>query len=121
MSEKAGTMDIKVGCDIVHIPTFEDSVRSGADLFLARILRPPEQSRYTTGESQAGVFALKEAVMKALGVPAGSWHDIEVANTPDGKPMVSLLQYRSTIDSSDVSIAHHGEYAIAVVVFSIVR
>ena len=61
----------------------------------------------------AGVFAAKEAVVKALGVSAGSWRSIHLTYLANGRPQAELLVPLKNPASCDLSIAHDGDYAIA--------
>jgi phosphopantetheine--protein transferase-like protein len=107
-------MQVKTGVDIVHLPTFSKSLDGGGEAFLARLFTDGEIKKQRV-EHIAGLFALKEAVIKALGLPAGSWHTIIVRHESTGKPIVSVDGQAPS--SVDVSIAHHYEYAVASVVF----
>ena len=73
----------------------------------------------------AGRFAVKEAVLKALGTGwrgGIQWTDIETVPDPLGKPLTTLtgqtreLAARLGIQRLLVSISHAGEYAIASVI-----
>ena len=66
----------------------------------------------------AGTFAVKEAAFKALALPKGDWHLLEVRHDPEGKPSLAFaLEYDSRhILSCDVSISHSGGYVVACVV-----
>ncbi len=61
----------------------------------------------------AGIFAAKEAVIKALGLPSDSWHSIQVSHNLNGAPKVAIHYSRFTIHDSSLSISHDGNYAIA--------
>ncbi len=66
----------------------------------------------------AARFAGKEAVAKALGTGIGEklfWHDIEILNTPEGKPVVQLSSKVSQKGSLQVllSLSHCKAYASA--------
>jgi len=114
-------MHIKVGCDIINIKRFERSIKKSGQKVLNRIFSTHELSNFHSIESLAGIFAAKEAVIKALGellkLKAGDWHNIEITKNEKGKPEVKILKNNEKILSGDISISHDGEYAIAVVVF----
>lgn len=110
-------MMVRVGCDIAHVPTYARSSARGKEEFLKRVFHEEELTRHTSEESRAGVFAAKEAIMKALGYVPGSWLNIMVGKESSGKPTATLLTNTKNITSYDVSISHHGEYAMAVAVF----
>lgn len=82
----------------------------------ARIERSAEPAA-----SSAGLFAAKEALFKALRLPAGSfWTDIEVTHDPHGAPVfrfhghaADFLREHGLV--AHLSISHSGDYASAVV------
>jgi holo-[acyl-carrier protein] synthase len=70
----------------------------------------------------AARFAAKEAVLKALGTglgPGVRWTDVEVVNTPLGRPRVRLnggaarRAAQAGASSVEISLSHSGDYAIA--------
>ena len=69
-------------------------------------------------ERLASVFAAKEAAYKALALPKGNWHIVEVCHASEGKPYLAFAaEYdASPILSCDLSISHHGGYVVASVV-----
>lgn len=115
-----------MGCDIVSIPRFRKIlVRTPA---IRRRIFLPEEEKGASMERLAGIFAAKEAVIKAFGIPAGRWHEIEVSYHKNGKPQIKLLgrsasKLKGILGSGaskcrgEVSIAHDGDYAMAFVVF----
>src|SRR3990170_8428085 len=92
------------------------SLESGGGTMLRRLFHPSEASADSL-ERLAGIFAAKEAAFKALGMPRGNWHIVEIKYDREGKPGIIFAPEfdRSLIISVDVSIAHGGEYAIACV------
>ena len=115
-------MQIKTGCDLVYIPKFKDSLtRNPSNNLLARIFTPHELHNNPEIQSLAGKFAAKEAIFKALEfLKPGSWHQIEIINLSSGKPVIKLLDSHHTkIVSSDISISHDGDYAMACCCFLI--
>ena len=107
-------MDIRTGIDIVFIPRFSQSIEMHGNSFTAKIFT--ESERELTTESLAGIFAAKEAVIKALSLSPNRWHEIEIAHTTEGRPY--LASYPGpTPTSTDLSISHQGEYAVAHTVF----
>lgn len=114
------------GVDLVHLPRIERIWREHGDHFLRRIYTAAEREYCLDGRVQvqrlAGRFAVKEAVMKALGTGwrgGIEWTDIETIADPLGKPVVSL--HGQTAQAARdrgithwlVSISHAGEYALA--------
>lgn len=118
---------IGVGTDLVDIvrlermldrrPKLADRLFSVEELAYASGLRRP-------GPTLAGRFAVKEAVMKALGVGLGAvdWTDISVARLPGGRPSLSVGGRAARLADSrgvggwHVSISHTDTMASAVVV-----
>ena len=103
-------MRISVGNDIVYIPRVKELVQSGA---LPRILQPSEIVR-STDEHIAGLIALKEAAIKALGLSADDWLSIRIKRQGD-KPYIDLMGNDDGIQSIDCSVSHDKDYAFAVV------
>ncbi len=108
---------VRTGVDLVAIALFERSLRRGGEPFRRRLFHPTEAAG-ASPERLAGVFAAKEAAFKALELPAGHWHVVEVVHRPDGRPCLRFApEYdASRIASLDVSITHDDTYAFASVV-----
>lgn len=116
-----------VGVDLVEIPTLKRSVTRWGDKFLRRVFTPAEV-RYARGKRTmyqhlAGRFAVKEAVLKALGDWKGKvvlpMRHIEVVNDATGKPRVRWAGARPPIPRSYqvmVSLSHTHHYAVATAV-----
>lgn len=108
---------MKIGCDIVYIPRFQKVlVRTPA--MRSRIFLPQEE-KGASYEKLAGIFAAKEAIIKASGLKAGDWLKIEIVKDKNGRPGIKLENLNKKIVSQDISISHDGEYAMAVVIFII--
>lgn len=97
---------------MVYMPRFKKSARTGGQNFLARVFLQEELENQEVSHL-AGVFAAKEAVMKALGMNPGSWHDIKIIHKPSGEPAVKILTSRYATYNSSLSISHDGSYIIA--------
>lgn len=109
-------MDIEIGTDIVQISEFKK--RAITDLMFRNIftdseLRGNVDFSFFAHDHLAGIFAAKEAFMKAYGKKV-DWHDIWIEKNKNGKPILhsSLL---SPYDVVKVSISHDGHYAVATV------
>lgn len=109
-------MKIKVGSDILQLKKFRATFKKypekfERDIFFERELQNLEISHL------AGLFAAKEAVIKALDLKPGSWKLIEIKNIKSGKPVLNFNKDidKKNIKSCDLSISHHGDYVIAVV------
>ncbi len=109
-------MKIKTGIDIVNRKRFQASLKAGKEAFLDRLFLPQEL-RQNTPDQLASIFALKEAIMKALDKPR-IWHSICTNRKASGKVECSFtdVSVAQMISSLDTSIAHEGEWIIAVVV-----
>jgi holo-[acyl-carrier protein] synthase len=115
---------IGIGIDVVDLARFVQSLERTPGL-LDRVLTNDEQHNATGGqlalESLAARFAVKEAVAKVLGAPAGlNFHDVQVSN--GGAPTISLTDTVARraqelgITNWHVSITHDGPVAIAYVI-----
>ncbi len=115
-----------VGIDIVDVPRFT-IVLARRPRIVERLFTPGEQ-RDARGrpERLAARFAAKEAVMKSLGVGAGSvpWKSIEVERAPSGAPSVLLhgaaaeLAVERGVTELHISLTHTAMSAAAFVVTS---
>lgn len=110
-------MNIKIGCDIINIGKLEKSAHRGKEKFLNKIFTPRELTGEPSWETLAGIFAAKEAVVKALGIPAGKWQEIEILKEESGKPRLEIKGRLHAYKSHDISVSHDGDYAIAFVCF----
>src|SRR5262245_58857744 len=114
-----------VGVDLVKIQRIKKAVKRWDRRFLNRIFTPIEQE-YSYRQKQpflhlAGGFAVKEAVLKAMGTGLRSgirWIEIEVVDQPGGKPEVrvsgrvkSLMRQRR-VKEIYVSISHDTDYSV---------
>ncbi|MBI2171414.1 MAG: holo-ACP synthase [Chloroflexi bacterium] len=110
-------LEVRTGIDLVRLAEFQHSLQDGGEALLRRLFHPSEVQGASV-ERLAGIFAAKEAAYKALSLPKGDWHVIEIRYTPDGKPSLAFgPEYdASRVVSCDLSISHHGEYVVASVV-----
>ena len=118
---------ISHGIDIVEISRIEQMVdRHGYDglsrIFTAKEIDYARQFKKNPAERLAGRYAVKEAVLKALGTGLRdgiNMNDIETINDDLGKPVVSLSGKAKEkaeeieIKGFDVSISHAGGIAMA--------
>lgn len=112
-------MIIKTGCDVVHIGRFQKSADGGGGHFLNNIFSSHELATTANTKSLAGIFAAKEAVLKALELNPGDWKKVEIVKDVSGRPKALLRDSKGNISSHDISISHDGEYAFATAVFLI--
>ena len=105
---------IKVGIDLVWNKRFEKFV--GKKGFLERVF---QQSELKEKRKLAGKFALKEAVMKALGRKV-DWHEIEIKSI-SGKPMIMISERIKPggFKGIEGSVSHDGEYTIGIVIVEV--
>jgi holo-[acyl-carrier protein] synthase len=117
-----------VGLDLVEIDRVAESLKRHGQAFAERILHPDEDAeRVRTAEGAthlAGLFAAKEAVMKALGV--GLWkfafRDVEVVRARSGAPSLALrgraeeLAGARGVRAWQLSLSHTDATAIAVAI-----
>ena len=119
-----------IGVDIVDIARIQALLDRYGERFLARVYTGAEVEYALRGankaERLAGRFAVKEAVMKALGTGKSQgilWRDVETLRGRFGKPEVhlhgqavrcaKLLRQSGTVH---VSITHDGGKAVAFVI-----
>lgn len=110
-------MNVRTGIDIVDIPAFQKAVQKGGTSFLDRCFHEDERGN-TSAEHLSGIFAAKEAVVKALSLPAGSWLNIRIKHDDTGRPVVVLnnekiMTNEGAINSIDISISHTDSVAAA--------
>ena len=123
-----------IGVDVVHVPDFERQLSDGASCFVEKVFTAQERldaeaSSVPTHEHLAGVWAAKEAVVKAVsGARVGSvplldsidMKEIEVLHDPWWRPYVrahgSLVRVLDHLGAERVlvSISHDGPVAVAV-------
>lgn len=122
-------MIVGIGVDIVDIARVHGLLERYRDRFARRVFTDAE-NRYAnrsvkSAERLAGRFAVKEAVLKALGTGKSQgilWRDVETVPGPKGKPKVNLYgnayKYLKFLKASQVhvSISHDGGKAVAFVV-----
>jgi holo-[acyl-carrier protein] synthase len=100
---------MKIGTDIVKISRIENSIKS--EHFKESVFTANEIDYCKNAENFAGLFAGKEAYLKALGTGINCrLNTVEIVHDDKGKP------YLKNISNSDLSISHDGEYAIATVI-----
>jgi holo-[acyl-carrier protein] synthase len=121
-------MILGIGNDIVEIDRIRQSYEKHKDHFLSKLFTEKEQKyclKFTDPIPRiAGRFAVKEAIVKALGTGFGkevSWKEIEVINNDKGKPEVflyGLMKEKTLHTKIHVSISHCESFASAVAVWT---
>ncbi len=107
---------IRVGVDIVQVSRFEKKFKENKKYFEEKVFLPEELAD-ARPEHLAGIFAAKEAVIKALGLKSGQWQEIVISHQENGKPFISKIPAQFQDLKSDLSLSHDGDYAVAFVVF----
>ena len=109
-----------VGVDLVDVTRFEEHLERTPKL-RERLFTPVELEG--SAQSIAARFAAKEALVKALGSPAGlNWQEIEITKNMSGKPEIKTVGISAStvaaagISKLHLSISHDGGMAIAMVV-----
>ena len=115
---------VGIGVDVVDLARFSGVVERTPGI-IDRLFTKAEQTSAEGHQlpliSLAGRFAVKEAVVKALGAPVGmEWHDCEVSN--GGAPQISVRGSVAKVADDQgvtnwhVSLSHDGPVAIAYVI-----
>ncbi len=118
-----------IGVDIVDVARIAGLLERHGERFLARVFTDSEKDYAMKGANPAerlgGRFAVKEAVMKALGTGKAQgilWRDVETVRGPMGRPVIRLhgqavkwLKWRGG-ETVHVSITHDGGKAVAFVI-----
>ena len=102
------------GVDLVYLPRFKEALKKGGQQFLHRVFHEGELTNKEVPHL-AGIFAAKEAIIKALSLPVDSFHDIKVINKPSGGPTIEIRSTKlaDEIRNCSVSISHDGDYVVA--------
>jgi len=122
-------MIVGIGVDIVDVERVKVLLERYRDRFVQRVFTDAEAEyagrSVREAERLAGRFAVKEAVLKALGTGKSQgilWRDVETVRGAMGRPEVLLYgnanKYMKKIGGKDihVSITHDGGKAVAFVV-----
>jgi holo-[acyl-carrier protein] synthase len=117
---------IGIGSEIVECLRIGKMIELHGELFLRRVYTEPEirfcQSRRHATEHFAGLWAAKEAVIRAIGMTLGRetiWTDLEIQNLRGGRSLVKVCGAAKEIarerEVADVllSISHCRTYATA--------
>lgn len=118
-------MIVGLGVDLVAVERIAQALARHGDRFLSRCFAPGELSRPHDPEHVAGLFAAKEAALKALGTGWGQgigFRQVIVARDPSGKPGLTFLgpalarAHALGVRGVHVSLSHERLFAAAVVV-----
>ena len=120
--------DMRLGTDIIEIERIKKAIdrseRFRQRVYTEREIAYCESKRTGSYQSYAGIYAAKEAFLKALGTGLryGSWHDIEVCHDEFGAPSLSItgafkkIMQERMYKESIVSISHCRSYAMSTVI-----
>ena len=116
---------IGIGLDMVRIDRVRVASERWKDRFLERVFTETERrycfERASPYASLAARFAVKEAVLKALGTGWSQgirWVDIEIHNDSSGRPLAAVggrarqLLHERGATGVHISLSHDGEYAV---------
>ncbi|HEY7812776.1 MAG TPA: holo-ACP synthase [Nakamurella sp.] len=117
---------VGVGVDVVAVERFSTAL-DRTPLLAGRLFADPElvtaSGHRRSAASLAARFAVKEAVAKALGVPAGmDWHDCSVVSESSGRPVlvvtgtVAAAAAAAGISEWRISLSHDAGIAAAIAV-----
>lgn len=110
-----------IGVDVCLISRIAHAIEN--DRFVERVFTPGEReycdAKANKPESYTGIYAAKEAVVKALGVGITdvNFHDVEITHAKNGAPKVKLSGEAEKLAAGmklHVSISHDGDNATAV-------
>ena len=114
-----------VGVDVINVERFEKFIND--EKFLNKYFSDYEKnyisSRVHPAETMAGIYASKEAFLKALGIGIGGGidlKDIEVGHEKSGRPNLRVINSENNevfrkfqISKIDISISHTDSVATA--------
>lgn len=103
-----------IGIDLVNIAEFQRRLEQSGGV--EKVFTGSELAQNPRLESLAGIFAVKEAFMKAIGKKI-DWHDVWIEKKGSGQPILASPML-ALGERAQVSISHEREYAIAVVLIS---
>lgn len=111
-----------IGIDIVKISRIERFKERFGDKALKKFLDSDERLLAKSTNSEAGFWAAKEAISKALGLGISekcSFFDIKIYKDEKKAPYFTLSKHlieSFNITDTSLNITHDGEYAVAVAV-----
>ena len=122
-------MIVGIGNDLVNAVRFKDIIESKKESVLNRLFTKAELDyslkKKSSHDTLAGIFAVKEALFKALGTgftSGVSWHDITILHELNGKPYVVLSGKTKNISDSfntkniHITVTHDANLAFATVI-----
>ncbi|HEY7337846.1 MAG TPA: holo-ACP synthase [Bryobacteraceae bacterium] len=123
-------MIVGTGIDLCEVDRIKKAIAASyGPRLIERVFTPREiayaESKANKFERYAARFAAKEAGMKALGVGWSggiTWHDLEVANLPSGRPTLRLygkaadVALRLGVRQISLSLTHTAGQAMALAI-----
>lgn len=120
-----------IGIDIVLVERIRLAAQRSGEGFMSRVFTSAEQlyigDPLDNSERAAGIWAAKEAAVKALGTGFRDgirFHDLEVVHEELGRPCFALsgrfleVMQQSNLSAASLSISHCGTHAVAAVVLA---
>lgn len=116
---------LAVGVDILEVERMARGIERYGDRFCDRFFTAREQQQCGgRAASLAGIFAVKEAVSKALGTGIGdvAWKEIEVVSDQRGRPELVLhgsaarLATQNGLAEWAISVSHTKTHAVGMAV-----
>lgn len=111
------TPQMSIGIDIVENKRVVKLFRSYGQQFLEKFLTTRETRRWqTSGQrpiSLCGIFAAKEAVIKAVGIKKINFSHVQVAHNKNGVPLAAIIGKKTKLS---ISISHEKSYTVAVAI-----
>ncbi|WP_250654834.1 holo-ACP synthase [Alkalimarinus coralli] len=120
-----------IGTDLVKVARIEEALAKHSERFASRILTPDEKLLFDAAPDSARYlakrFALKEAIVKALGTGIAKgvgWQNISIANNEAGQPYAELNGRAEAVMVSkgasclNISLSDEQDYVLAFAVLS---
>jgi phosphopantetheine--protein transferase-like protein len=103
-----------IGIDLVYIKDFKQRLEKEG--IIEKVFLKSELAIMSNLQKSAGIFAAKEAFMKAFGKKI-DWLDVWIELLPSGKPTIHC-NYLNKNQKAELSISHDGDYATAIVIIT---
>ncbi len=124
-------MIIGIGIDLVKSARIKKITERFGDRFLNRVFTPAEvayaRKKKYPEQPLSARFAVKEAVLKALGIGVQmgiNWQEIETTHDPFGKPVTQLsgqtqkIAQEKLVSKIFTSITHEKDFSIANIILT---
>ncbi|HKT95891.1 MAG TPA: holo-ACP synthase [Paraburkholderia sp.] len=119
---------MRIGIDIIETGRIAQAIERSGDAFVERLISPQEMLGHdqpANVERIAGIWAAKEAAVKALGTGFRNgitFHDIKILHDTLGKPYFEFsgefdrIMQLENLKTSTLTISHCGTHAVAAAV-----